>query len=66
MTKECRHTCIERLSLSISFCQKCAPIINQRRRKFDIILIKESRCLTKTEVCYIIGMSHDQILQEIK
>ena len=49
------QTILEHLSRSISACPKCAPIINERRRSFDMKLIQENRTLTREEVEFIVG-----------
>jgi hypothetical protein len=50
----CR-TILEHLSVAISICQKCSPVIHERRRRFDIQLIRENRALTMEEVYFIVG-----------
>ncbi len=64
-SKSC-PTIMEHMPFGVSFCPKCSPVINMRRRCFDIMLAKEHRALTRKEVDFIVGMSKADIIADTK
>jgi hypothetical protein len=60
------NTITEDLILSISFCPKCSPIIYDRRRRYDITLIRENRALTRAEARFIvIGTDDPDVYEQV-